>query len=137
MIRRVIVPSVPPVILNPNRKTGVHWGRIHKARNAVKQEWVTEIRAQGVEPVTEGAAVRVTVRYLWPAKRSVMDADNAVGLSKYILDSFTLANVWGDDSQVLGVEIEQEKLDKTGRTMYPNGCTVVDVEEITGHGDSE
>jgi Holliday junction resolvase RusA-like endonuclease len=59
-----------------------------------------------------------------------MDHDNAVGLSKYILDSFTIAEIWSDDSQVVGVEIEQEKLDKTGRTVYRNGCTVVDIEEV-------
>jgi Holliday junction resolvase RusA-like endonuclease len=84
----------------------------------------------GASGVTPGAQVRVTIRYLWPGRRSVMDHDNAVGLSKYILDSFTIAEIWGDDSQVVGVEIEQEKLDKTGRTVYRNGCTVVDIEEV-------
>jgi hypothetical protein len=31
---------------------------------------------------------------------------------------------------VVGVEIEQQKLDKTGRTVYKHGCTVVDIEEV-------
>jgi Holliday junction resolvase RusA-like endonuclease len=130
-IRRVIVPSVPPVILSPNRKNGQSWQPIYRARKAVHREWCAEIKAQQVEPVTPGAQVRVTIRYLWPGRRSVMDHDNAVGLSKYILDSFTIAEIWSDDSQVVGVEIEQQKLDKTGRTVYRNGCTVVDIEEVS------
>ena len=133
-VQRVVVPSMVPVILSPNRKNGVHWGKVYRARDAVHAEWCAEIKAQRIEPVSPDAQVRVRIAYGWAGRRRVMDQDNAVGLGKYILDSFTLAGIWADDSQVAGVEIEQEKLGGYQRSVWPNGYTMVEIEEVGNDG---
>jgi Holliday junction resolvase RusA-like endonuclease len=68
---------------------------------------------------------------LWPKHRRICDADNALASVKAACDGLTDAGVWQDDRQIVRMSIEQEKLDKQGRVVYPQGAVVFDIEEVS------
>jgi Holliday junction resolvase RusA-like endonuclease len=127
VVRRVIVPSCPDERLSPNAR--VH--RMERYRVARDYRALAKYAALQDGPVTPMMGpVSVTVRVLWPKRRKLNDADNALASCKAALDGLVDAGILGDDRQVRRMTIEQEKLDKAGNVQWPAGCVTFDFEEV-------
>ena len=131
IIQRVIIPCVPDADLGSN-------GRLHYMVRARKVRqlreyvyWQTRESAPS-SPLT--GRVVLTISVGWPRGRKRHDDDNMVSLCKTIIDGMTDAGWWVNDSQVsIKRPIEQQpwgRWQKEGGWRYPDGCMVVDIEEV-------
>ena len=94
----ITVPGTPDARLSPNGRS--HWGTKSKLVKQLRGDAMNAaygaIGAGRTEPVFSGP-IRVAVEIGWEPRRKRVDQDNAVGLTKAILDGFTDALVWVDD----------------------------------------
>lgn len=131
--RRIIVPMAPDPALSPN--TQVHWGtKARRAKEARVAAWAAGVESRNGWHTIDGS-VTVKAIICWPKGRKRMDQDNAIACLKPYLDGLTDALVWGDDKQVVSVDVEQVswgETDKAARMHYPAGVVMIDVEVSDG-----
>lgn len=98
MIRYEFDP-LPPT---PNQMLRMHWGKRGKA----KSDLMWQIRAQEIKEAPEPCEIHA----LWTVYRK-MDADNAIGRLKLVIDALKEMGVLKDDSlrYVKLVDAEQER----------------------------
>jgi crossover junction endodeoxyribonuclease RusA len=81
----------PPAALNPNNKSGRHWGETNAAKARYRNDcWALTLQAaRGFVPPDGDMPLRLT--FVQPPRRRTSDADNLLASVKAGLDGFAAA----------------------------------------------